>query len=164
MDALGVDIGGVIIDRVNDNADTSFFGDNYLATTAVSDVFEVLARLVAEKFGERVYLVSKCGQRVQDKSLTWLAHHDFYDRTGILPDHVRFCRQRSDKAVIATELGLTHFVDDRLEVLGYLEMVDNLYLFQPEPNEVKRHRQHVVRVQVVQSWAEVCSAILGQAA
>ena len=32
---LGVDIGGVIIDRANDRTDTSFFGGNYLETTAV---------------------------------------------------------------------------------------------------------------------------------
>ncbi|MBA3679436.1 hypothetical protein H0W80_04625, partial [Candidatus Saccharibacteria bacterium] len=47
---LGVDVGGVIIDRVNDNTDTSFFGDNYLSTTAVSDVFEALAELVQARF------------------------------------------------------------------------------------------------------------------
>ena len=29
-EVLGVDIGGVIIDRINDWTDTSFFGENYL--------------------------------------------------------------------------------------------------------------------------------------
>jgi len=164
VDALGVDIGGVIIGRVNDNTDTSFFDENYLATTAVPGVFEALARLVGEKFGDRVYLVSKCGQRVQNKSLDWLAHHNFYERTSISPDHVRFCRERSDKAAIADELRLTHFVDDRLEVLGYLERVDNRYLFQPRENEVQKYHRYLHRVQVVQSWIEVTAAILGQAA
>lgn len=48
MDTLGVDIGGVIINRVNDDTDTSFFGDNYLATTATPGVFWALAQLVVE--------------------------------------------------------------------------------------------------------------------
>jgi hypothetical protein len=160
MGALGVDIGGVVIDRVNDDADTSFFGDNYLATPAVPGVFEALARLVGEKFGDRVHLVSKCGRRVQEKSLEWLAHHDFYARTGVSPDHVRFCRERPDKAMIAAELGLTHFIDDRLEVLGYLETVGNLYLFQPHEGEMHRHRRHLHRVHVVQAWDETVRAIL----
>jgi hypothetical protein len=163
VDTLGVDVGGVIIDRVNDDTDTSFFGDNYLATTATPGVFEALAQLVEASFGDRVFLVSKCGQRVQDKTVAWLAHHSFYERTGISPDHVRFCRERSEKAAIASELGLTHFVDDRLEVLGYLETVDKLYLFQPRDKEVQKYRKHLHRVQVVQSWAEVSAAILDQA-
>jgi len=39
-EVLGVDIGGVIIDRINDGTDTSFFGDNYLRTTAYSSTPE----------------------------------------------------------------------------------------------------------------------------
>jgi hypothetical protein len=160
MGTLGVDIGGVVIDRVDDDADTSFFGDNYLATPAVPGVFDALARLVGEKFDDRVHLVSKCVRRVQGKSLEWLAHHDFYARTGVSPDHVRFCRERPDKAMIAAELGLTHFIDDRLEILGYLETVGNLYLFRPHEGEVHRHRRHRHRVHVVQAWDEAVRAIL----
>jgi hypothetical protein len=158
--ALGVDIGGVVIDRVNDGTDTSFFGDNHLATTAVPGAFEALTRLVAEKFGDRVHLVSKCGRSVQAKSLEWLAHHDFYARAGVDPGHVRFCRRRPGKAAIAAELGLTHFIDDRLEVLGYLETVDHLYLFRPQAEEVRRNRRHLHRVRVVHAWDEVVQAIL----
>lgn len=161
MDTLGVDIGGVIIDRINDNTDTSFFGDNYLATTAVPGAFDQIARLVDTKFGDRSHLVSKCGQRVQDKSLEWLHHHNFFGRTGISPDHAWFCRERSGKAAIAAELGLTHFVDDRLEVLSYLAKVDNLYLFQPRESEMHQHRRFLPRVHVVQSWMETSATILG---
>jgi hypothetical protein len=42
VSTIGIDIGGVIIDRTNDKADTSFFGPNYLATTAVPAVFNAL--------------------------------------------------------------------------------------------------------------------------
>jgi hypothetical protein len=160
VDVLGVDIGGVIISRTNDGTDTSFFGDNYLASTSVSEAFASLARLRAEKFGDNVHLVSKCSQPTQDRTLKWLTHHDFYERAGILPDHVWFCRKRADKAIIAAQLGVTHFVDDRLEVLSYLEMVGNLYLFQPQEREVQKHRHHLHRVQRVESWPETAAAIL----
>lgn len=165
MDALGVDIGGVIIGRVDNNADTSFFGDNYLATPASPDVFDVLARLVKHRFGPRVYLVSKCGQRVQNRSLEWLAHHRFYERTGISPERVRFCRERSGKAAIAAELGLTHFVDDRLEVLGYLVgIVAGLFLYQPQEREIQRNVHYLPHVHRAETWTEVEAAILTQAA
>ena len=160
MDVLGIDIGGVIIDRVNDNTDTSFFGDNYLATTPTPGVFEALARLVNEKFGEHVYVVSKCGQRTQDKSLEWLAHHHFTERTGISLEHLRFCRERSGKAPIAADLGITHFVDDKLEVLSFLTMVPNLYLYRPQAKEVQRYLCHLHLVREMQEWGTIADSIL----
>jgi len=33
-EVLGVDIGGVIMDKANDSTDTSFFSENFLETTA----------------------------------------------------------------------------------------------------------------------------------
>lgn len=157
---FGVDVGGVIVDRINDNTDTSFFSDNYLATTAVPGAFDALARLVAGRFGDQVFIVSKCGSRVEAKTREWLAHHDFYTRTGIAAEHLHFCRRRPDKAGICERLGITHFIDDRLEVLGYLGTVPDLYLFQPDRREMKRHERHLSRVQVVQSWDEVMGLLL----
>lgn len=154
-DILGVDIGGVIIDRVNDGTDTSFFSDNFLQTTAVPNAFNSLRQLVSEQFRNKVFLVSKCGKRVQDKTLQWLDHHHFYDLTGIKRENVRFCRERHEKAGICEELGITHFIDDRLEVLGSLTTVNTLYLFQPRPREVQQFAHFLSRVQRVDSWEEI---------
>ncbi len=163
MDVLGIDIGGVIIDRANDGTDTSFFSDNYLATNPTPGVFDALARLVSEKFGDHVYVVSKCAQRTQDKSLGWLAHSRFSERTGISLDRVRFCRERSGKAPIAEELGLTHFVDDKLEILSYLTTVPHLYLYRPQGKEVQRYRRHLHLVREVNDWRTLADSILQSA-
>lgn len=152
---LGVDIGGVIIDRVNDGTDTLFFSENYLKTTAVPGVFEALKELVEKRFGDNVFLVSKCGRRVREKTLHWLDHHRFYDLTGIEREHVRFCRERHEKASICEKLGITHFIDDRLEVLSGLTMVSALYLFRPRPNEIERFTRCLHRVVQVNSWQEI---------
>ena len=61
------------------------------------------------------------------------AHHAFYDRTGVARGNVRFCRRREEKGGIARELGLTHFVDDHLEVLRYLDDVPHRYVLGPAP-------------------------------
>ncbi len=154
-EVLGVDIGGVIIDRVNDNTDTSFFGNKYLQTSAVPHAFSVLQRL-SGRFVGNLRLVSKCGQRTQDKTLDWLGHHRFFELTGIRPGDVHFCRERHQKAPICRELGITHFVDDRLEVLGHLVgIVPNLFLFRPQEKEVQKFKHHLSQVCRVESWPEI---------
>ena len=159
LERLGVDIGGVLIDRINDGTDTSFFGGSYLQTTPVPGAFEALTRLRAERFGREIHLVSKCGPATEAKTRAWLAHREFFGVTGIPADHLRFCRQRREKAPICLELGITHFIDDRLEVLGYLESVPNRYLFRPDPREVERYKGHLAKVIRVDGWEQVLAAL-----
>jgi hypothetical protein len=134
---LGVDIGRVIIDGSAhpDGDDTAFFRggvDNALRTPPMPGVFDVLPRLV-ERFDGRAWLISKCGERVQARTLAWLDHHRFYDRTGIRPDRVRFCRARPEKADHCRDLGITDFVDDRVDVHEAVRgVVERGYLFGPQ--------------------------------
>jgi len=155
-EALGVDIGGVIISKAGGEADTSFSSRDYLNTPAVARAFEVIRRLVDERFGDRLFLVSRCGPRVQAKTLRWLKHHDFYESTGVNPKRVRFCLERDDKARICHRLRLTHFIDDRLDVLQKLGDVHRI-LFDP-------HRSASVpkssSIRAVRSWEEIGQALL----
>jgi hypothetical protein len=134
---LGVDIGRVIIDGSSppSGEDTAFFEggiEDLLRTPAVAGALETIPSLV-EQFAGRVWLVSRCAERTEPRTLAWLEHHDFYDRTGIPADHVRFCRARSDKAIHCRELAITDFVDDRLDVLNALRgVVARRYLFGPQ--------------------------------
>ncbi|KAB1934526.1 hypothetical protein F8271_23075 [Micromonospora sp. ALFpr18c] len=158
MRRLGVDIGGVIIEPADEDADTSFFGAHYLRTPAVDGAFDALAAL-GPAFDE-VHLVSKCGEATEQRTRKWLAHHDFAARTGIPVERVHFCRTRPDKAPIARRLGLTHFVDDKLEVLGYLESVPHRYLFRPRPAQVATYAAVLPRVHRVESWPELTPLLL----
>ncbi len=115
---LGVDIGRVII--AGDGPDTSFIGgseEEALRAPAMEGAFEALARLTA-RFEGRVWLVSKCGPRVEARSRLWLARHRFFETTGIRADNLRFCRRRPEKAPICAKLGITCFIDDRIDVLA----------------------------------------------
>lgn len=159
MEALGVDVGGVIIQPTDDDADTSFFGDHYLRTPAMPGAFDGLAALVAGRFGRAVHLVSKCGEQTEARTREWLAHHDFYRHTRILPENVHFCRTRAAKGPIAAELRLTHFVDDKLEVLSYLSSVPHRFLFRPRPAEVAAYAEHLSAVHPVASWPELVAAL-----
>lgn len=135
---LGIDIGRVIIapDSTGDE-DTSFFGGttkHMLATPPSEGLYEVLPDIV-RCFEGRVWLVSKARQRVQEKTRLWLAHQRFFERTGIAPSHLRFCLERAEKADHCRELGITHFIDDRQDVLHHLKgIVQHRYLFGPQPS------------------------------
>ena len=152
---LGVDIGGVITKGGNE-----IFTDAFLESPQMGGAFEAVRMLVANRFGNNVYLVSKCGENMQKKTRLWLSHHRFYEVTGIPESHVRFCLERHQKASICEELGITHFVDDRLEVLGSLTTVSNLYLFQPRPNEMRRFAHFLNRVRQVNAWEEILRELL----
>jgi len=155
---LGVDIGRVIIGggTVPGGSDTQFFsGDTarMLATPAVPGAFDTLSRLVP-RF-EQVWLVSKCGERVQRSTRQWLDHHDFATRTGIPRDHIRFCLKRPDKAGHCADLGITHFIDDKIDVHQALHgVVAHRYLFGPQRTPPPAWVRHTP------TWAEVEHAIM----
>ncbi|MHB2015636.1 MAG: hypothetical protein ACYCW6_01685 [Candidatus Xenobia bacterium] len=159
--SLGVDIGGVIISRDTDSPGPSFFRGDYLDVPAVPGVFEALRALNQGEFQDHIWLVSTCGKRIEEKTLEWLKHQDFHAITGVKPEHVRFCRMRHEKADIATEIGLTHFVDDRLEVLSYLSQagVQNLYLFNGNSDEMMWHQAWLPKVVECSNWDDVLSLL-----
>lgn len=115
---LGVDIGNVVIGGGGE--DTSFFGDNFLNTPMIPGAFTEIAEL-AQEFD--VWIISKCGQKVQDKTLIWLEHHNFFEVTGVKREQVIFCRKRNEKAGIAESLGLVAFIDDREDIIDSMQGV-----------------------------------------
>jgi hypothetical protein len=155
---LGVDIGRVIIH--GDGPDTSFIGGSdadAMNAPAMSGAFEALARLTA-LFEGRVFLVSKCGPRIQARTRAWLGEQRFFELTGIAPDHLHFCRERPQKALICQKLRITCFVDDRVDVLQAMRgIVPHRLLFgassAPSPELVP-----------VPGWAEAEPAIVSSMA
>ena len=129
---LGIDIGRVLIRPGQGPNDTSFLQgslERALETPPYDGMFETVPLLV-QRFGGRAWLVSKAGPRVEDRTRRWLDRHRFWDRTGIPEGQVRFCRDRPGKLPICRELQVTHFIDDRLDVLEHLRgTVPHLFLF-----------------------------------
>lgn len=156
---LGVDFGRVIQggDVPCGDEDTQFLGASYedaLRSPATAGMFNVLPRLVDE-FGGRVWIISKCGPRIQQLTSSWLEFHDFYARTGMPRGNVRWCKKRADKAAHCAELEVTHMIDDRLDVHAHLRgIVPNLYLFGTQRTAVAPDWVIPVR-----SWAETEAAI-----
>lgn len=149
---LGLDINGVLLNREN-----RLKGPIY-SFHAIAGAFVGIRRLIQEKFGaENVYLVSKSLGEKRMQILEFFEKNLFYEDTGILRSHVYFCEARQDKAPICRELGITHFVDDRLEVLQYLRHVPNRYLFQKKGGTLLSDS---LAVRLVSSWDDLIAEIL----
>ncbi|MGB0907038.1 MAG: hypothetical protein ACPGVT_06060 [Maricaulaceae bacterium] len=127
--AIGVDIGGVIIKPARASGDTSFFSSGYLDTPSVEGAIEGVAHLNKTVFPGQVFLVSKAKSGTAQKTREWLHHQNFYERTGLTEDKLFFCEKREGKVPIAKRLGLTTFIDDRVDVLGHLSHIQARYLF-----------------------------------
>ena len=157
---IGVDIGRVLMcptDEVK-GPDTSFLSaspDLAMRIPPSEGAEQILRELVHATRGH-VWFVSKAGKRIRALTREWFHHNDFFTRCGVPEQHLHFCFKRHEKAGIAEELGLTHFIDDRRDVLEHLRtVVDHLYLFgiqseAPPPWVVS-----------VRDWADVQTRMLG---
>ncbi len=151
---LGVDIGRVII--AGDGPDTSFVSgsdEDALRTPEIAGATEALARL-HRAVGGRLWLVSKCGARVQERTRRWLGHRRFFETTGIDASNLFFCRTRPEKAPICARLGITCFVDDRSDVL---ESMDGIVPHRLWFGASGAHRSGVIPVA---GWQEAEAEIL----
>ena len=127
-----------------------------------ADEREQIGFRLMKRFGPpNVHLVSKAGPGVQNKTWHWLRHHDVYGQTGLAPSRVWFCLERHQKRGHCERLGITHFIDDRLDVLVHLRgVVPYLYLF----GEQRRGQAAPSWVQPVSDWPAATARILGDLA
>lgn len=164
-DALGVDIGNVIIDvRKRDPEVTEVTEAVFASFPPTEGVFEAL-RTLHDYYHGKLYLVSKCTEWAEEQIRLWLEAHEVYAKTGISADHVYFVRERKDKDAVCQQLGIAHFVDDRLEVLSHMVgSTPDLILFQPDQEEVQQFAHVLPHVVVVQAWSEVVAHLTSKPA
>lgn len=153
---IGIDIGRVLIGPdIGGVADTRFLGSQLkqaIHTPAAAGAIDTIHDLVARHEGQ-VWLISKCGPSVQEKTRAWLEHQRFWARTGMDPGNLRFCLRRPDKAIHARELGLDVMIDDRVDVLEHLRgLVPTLLLFGEQRAPAPVWTAHVADWPAVAAW------------
>ncbi len=131
---IGIDIGRVVMcptDEVT-GPDTSFLSAKAELAMQIPPApgAEAVIRTLVARTGGSAWYVSKAGRRVQALTKEWFRHNDFHTRSGIAAERLLFCFKRHEKARIAERLRLTHFIDDRLDVLEPMRgIVPHLLLF-----------------------------------
>jgi hypothetical protein len=183
---VGIDIGGVILDYRDrsqynrSGVDEREFstvvvaggasgeGGKPFRTAAVEGAFEGIAQLVATLGADRVHIVSKAGKSMQEAMLQWLAAADFWGSTGFLRENTHFCLERPQKRTICELYSITHFVDDRTDVLQCLagpgSPTGHLFLFGATPQKIVAVTAHIppaaARVFTPQSWKKLVALLL----
>ena len=159
LPVLGIDIGGVIVDRVGEDSDTSFFGTCPMDTPAVDGALSAIGHLFRDVFDGQVHIVSKAGPRISALSTEWLRQKGVFTEIGLPESNLWFVRARADKAPICKRLGVTHFIDDRMDILQRLTTVEHRYLFLGGLGSHKAP-QHSPRVlQRVLTWGSLVQLI-----
>ncbi|MEO5877460.1 MAG: hypothetical protein ABIS86_08560 [Streptosporangiaceae bacterium] len=152
---LGVDLGRVVVGATR-NGQGRVFLDDPRDMPAIEGAFEVLTELV-ERFDGQAWVISRVSEWGEPRSLAWLDHFDFYDRTGIARTNIRYCRLRAEKAPHCAELGITHMIDDRMDVHRAIrDIVPNRYLFGPQAEPAPDW------VVPTLTWKDVRGAVLDQ--
>lgn len=136
---IGIDLGGVVLAATTDRENSIFSGHGYLNVKLNDGAVEAISAMAHDFSGDNIFFVSKCGPVVQERSMEVLEKNDFFRSTGTSPSNVRFCREISEKAVIADALRLSHFIDDRLKVLLRMRHSGRtLLLFEAGGGEIRR--------------------------
>jgi hypothetical protein len=164
LPCLGVDWGNVIIDHMGFGTTDEFvLTRDYNTIWAMPGVMESLAWLSRERFENRIFVAYNATNVVDQKVFAWLDRHRFHQLTGIPPSRVHRSWDGRDKSDLCRKYGATHFVDDRLEVLGMIQkVVPHLYLFRHQPQEVAKFEKDIplTRVNQINSWPELAQKIL----
>ena len=122
--------------------------------------FRIIKRLTDERFGDKSYVVSKVNLEQEIRVKAWIKKNGLPEKTGIIPENIFFCRERHDKAPICNSLGITHFIDDRPEVLSHMESVPHRILFRGDKDDFKRFESKLHGVIRVKTWTEVEKLLL----
>lgn len=161
-ECLGVDLGNVIIDHMGFGTTPEFFrSGDYNLIPAVPGAINALQVLNHNRFQDRVFVIYNATDVADQKILHWLKSHDFFSRTGISPGKVRRTEHGRNKSSVCKLCHVTHFIDDRLEVLVHLlGSVDYLFLLRPQSQEVAQHEDFLSQVVSHESWDQLLQTLL----
>lgn len=141
---IGFDIGGTIFRRME--------GHMFLDHGAL----RVMRRLIHERFDTKSYIVSKVTPEQKVCVLKAMEREGLCEITGLPSEHIYFCPERADKAPICAALGITHFIDDRPEVLAYMKgIVPHRILIRGLHEEWKQFKSKLDGVIQVNDWADI---------
>jgi hypothetical protein len=151
---LGIDFGNTIITTGPD----SFWSEDHLKCPPNEGSISSIRKLIKKCGDENVFVVSRVhSEKTKSKTLEWLATHVF-QQTGLLLRNIRFCWERSEKGPIVSELGITHFIDDRPEVMsGLPETCKYRYLYNPILTDVDQWEH---KATVYKNWDDIYESIL----
>ncbi len=143
---LGLDLGNTLVKLGKVGSPSIVF----------DDAIETIKLLMVYYFGKRVFIISKVTPEQRLRAEHFLKTSTFLTEIGLTCPHVLFCMERGDKAVLARHLGITHFIDDRPEVLAAMNDLPICRIaYDPIPEDLERFKTQLPDVKVVKNWLEI---------
>lgn len=141
---IGIDIGRTIVDT--DNPDKPPF----------PEAIRVIRRLVDFYGDKNVFIVSKVTDAQKLRALRWIRRTRFHEETDMREENVEFCLERHEKAPICQRLGVTAFIDDRVDVLSHMRgIVSHRILFRANHASPKDGQMGSGGVIRASSWKQI---------
>ncbi len=142
---IGIDLGNTLIRR----------------REVMPHAFRVVRRLIEERFGENTHIVSRVSPEQEIRARAFVTGSEFQSNLGIPIERVHFCRERHEKGPICHRIGITHFIDDRPEVMVHMPtIVTHRILFNPNPDDLAKVKDQLGAILQVKDWLEVESFLL----
>ena len=145
MKTLGVDCAKVIL---------------YPVVGIVPGSFDGLTDVVRSGKFDNVYIVSRASIFTRVYFLFRLHRSDFWKKTGIPRENIRFCLKNREKIDICMELGVTDFIDDRFPVLERMQDLDHRFAFNPTRKEIRQYPEVLAGSTLVRSWKELAPLLV----
>ena len=141
---IGIDFGNTIV--YNDKS--------HHLKKAFPHALKVIKKLAARY---PVHIVSRVDARQKIEVKRWMKDNNFFVKTGIPEANVHFCSERHQKGGICFILQITHFIDDRPEVVAHLDDEVNAYLFRPNMNDYVKFGDIMAtkKVAIVHHWKDI---------
>ena len=162
---LGVDLGGVVIDNDAIDQRTGIrYPKHNPDIPEVEGAGETLRHICFHAVP--VFIITSGRPDVDEKRRKWLNQprywgDSFYEHTGIPYWNVRFCEERKKKLAWCAHEQVTHFIDNRADVLASLiGTVPYLYLFGPKPLLTGATEEQLAEFQRAESWRQLLPLLL----
>ena len=143
MKILGIDLGNTIVG--NRTLKNRFYVE--------PRCFEIISNL--NKVFDKIYIISRVNEEQKENSLKWLKEVNFFKLTGLDPNNLYYCWDRRDKALFAKALNVNYFIDDRASVLYHLDSQIIKFLFNPEKDDLEKHRNKLTNTTIVKNWNQI---------
>lgn len=120
----------------------------------ITGSLEGLKTLIDRVGADNVWIVSKVNDVQRKVAELIIKNLQICEKTGLLPDHIKFCLKRKDKAPIIKELKLDGHIDDRGEVIESLQsFLPCPIWFNPEQADMLEWDDHVsMKILMVHNW------------
>lgn len=166
MTALGVELSGAISVGPLFQRGRNQQRPNIYTSTPISGSIEAITWLVGPyMFKSEAWVISTLPEHQHANARLWLAHQNFFNRTGLERWRLKFVANDAEKLRAVRSLKITHFVDSRLDSLVGMTAMQHRCLFDPsgrEGQKLDRIRDTATgaTIRQLQNWNDVMSYMM----